>query len=47
MAALIPAVPQMLVKLAHIAATAGRWLPLGKLAGAQPAANGFALDPDF
>jgi hypothetical protein len=35
------------MKLAHMAATDYHWFSLGKLGGAQPAANGFALNPEF
>jgi len=47
MAALIPALPQILMELADMAAPAGHRLSLGKLTGAQPATNRFALDPDL
>ena len=47
MAALIPALLQILMELADMAATTGHGFPLGKLTGAQPAANRFALDADL
>src|ERR1700751_5576884 len=47
MTALIPALLQILMELADVAATARHRFPLGKLTGAQPAANRFALDADL
>src|SRR5260370_39433563 len=47
MAALIPALLQILMELADMATTAGHRFPLGKLTGAQPAADRFAHDTDF